>query len=86
MTDEIVKLLTSYEAILLALVLNVLGKLLKEFPPYANRYIPHALCLAGALSYPLLRHAWTVENILLGFLVGAGAVGLHQLVKQHLDS
>lgn len=84
MNETLTQLLGSTEALLVALVLNAVGWVIKK-TPLDNRFIPLCLCLSGGALYPWLTK-WTGENVLLGIVVGAGAVGFHQLYVQHFDA
>lgn len=60
----------------IVILLNLLGKLLKEWKVFPTEYIPQALgALGGIIGILLFKDANAV-------LVGVGAVGLHQIYKQ----
>lgn len=60
----------------IVILLNLLGKLLKEWNVFPTEYIPQALgTLGGIIGILLFKDANAV-------LVGVGAVGLHQIYKQ----
>lgn len=60
----------------IVILLNLLGKLLKEWNVFPTEYIPQALgALGGIIGILLFKDANAV-------LVGVGAVGLHQIYKQ----
>lgn len=60
----------------IVILLNLLGKLLKEWNVFPTEYIPQALgALGGIIGVLLFKDANAV-------LVGVGAVGLHQIYKQ----
>lgn len=61
---------------IIVILLNLLGKCLKEWNVFPNDYIPHVLgMLGGIIGTLLFKDANAV-------LVGVGAVGLHQVYKQ----
>ena len=61
---------------IIVILLNLLGKVLKEWNIFPTEYIPHALgALGGIIGILLFKDANAV-------LVGVGAVGLHQIYKQ----
>nr|DAD87752.1 MAG TPA: holin [Siphoviridae sp. ct8eQ1] len=61
---------------IIVLLLNLLGKVLKEWNVFPTEYIPHVLgALGGIVGILLFKDANAV-------LVGVGAVGLHQIYKQ----
>lgn len=84
-SNTITQLLGTTEALLVALALNAVGFVIKKTPFMDNRWIPLSLCLLGGILYPWLT-AWTGQNVLLGVIIGAGAVGFHQLYTQHFNS
>lgn len=60
----------------IVILLNLLGKLLKEWNVFPTEYIPHVLgTIGGIIGILLFKDANAV-------LVGVGAVGLHQIYKQ----
>lgn len=60
----------------IVILLNLLGKLLKEWNVFPTEYIPSVLgALGGIIGVLLFKDANAV-------LVGVGAVGLHQIYKQ----
>ena len=60
----------------IVILLNLLGKLLKEWNVFPTEYIPQVLgTLGGIIGILLFKDANAV-------LVGVGAVGLHQIYKQ----
>lgn len=60
----------------IVILLNLLGKLLKEWNVFPSEYIPSVLgALGGIIGVLLFKDANAV-------LVGVGAVGLHQIYKQ----
>lgn len=61
---------------IIVILLNFLGKVLKEWNVFPTEYIPHVLgALGGIIGILLFKDANAV-------LVGVGAVGLHQIYKQ----
>lgn len=61
---------------IIVILLNLLGKVLKEWNIFPTEYIPHVLgALGGIIGILLFKDANAV-------LVGVGAVGLHQIYKQ----
>lgn len=61
---------------IIVLLLNLLGKVLKEWNVFPTEYIPSVLgTLGGIIGVLLFKDANAV-------LVGVGAVGLHQIYKQ----
>lgn len=61
---------------IIVVLLNLLGKILKEWNVFPTEYIPHVLgSLGGIIGILLFKDANAV-------LVGVGAVGLHQIYKQ----
>nr|DAO13622.1 MAG TPA: holin [Caudoviricetes sp.] len=61
---------------IIVVLLNLLGKVLKEWNVFPTEYIPHVLgALGGIIGILLFKDANAV-------LVGVGAVGLHQIYKQ----
>lgn len=61
---------------IIVVLLNLLGKILKEWNVFPTEYIPHVLgALGGIIGILLFKDANAV-------LVGVGAVGLHQIYKQ----
>ena len=61
---------------IIVVLLNLLGKVLKEWNVFPTEYIPHVLgSLGGIIGVLLFKDANAV-------LVGVGAVGLHQIYKQ----
>ena len=61
---------------IIVILLNLLGKVLKEWNVFPTEYIPHVLgTLGGIIGILLFKDANAV-------LVGVGAVGLHQIYKQ----
>lgn len=64
---------------IIVILLNLLGKCLKEWNVFPNDYIPHVLgMLGGIIGTLLFKDANAV-------LVGVGAVGLHQVYKQSFN-
>ena len=60
----------------IVILLNLLGKVLKEWNVFPTEYIPHVLgALGGIIGILLFKDANAV-------LVGVGAVGFHQIYKQ----
>lgn len=60
----------------IVILLNLLGKVLKEWNVFPTEYIPSVLgALGGIIGVLLFKDANAV-------LVGVGAVGLHQIYKQ----
>lgn len=60
----------------IVILLNLLGKVLKECNVFPTEYIPSVLgALGGIIGVLLFKDANAV-------LVGVGAVGLHQIYKQ----
>jgi hypothetical protein len=81
-------LLTLGPVAALPIVLNLLGKMLSA-SPINNRWIPMILSAIGAAAGPLVLRASDLNvpspeimGVLLGFYLGAGATGQHQLVRQ----
>lgn len=68
---------------LFAVCLNALGKLLK-MSPLDNKWIPLILTFIGLFAYPLVT-SHDPRNYMLGFLFGAGSVGIHQIYKQRTN-
>lgn len=61
---------------IIVVLLNLLGKVLKEWNVFPTEYIPSVLgALGGIIGVLLFKDANAV-------LVGVGAVGLHQIYKQ----
>ena len=61
---------------IIVILLNLLGKCLKEWNVFPTEYIPHVLgTIGGIIGILLFKDANAV-------LVGVGAVGLHQIYKQ----
>lgn len=60
----------------IVILLNLLGKVLKEWNIFPTEYIPHVLGTLGSIIGVLL---FKDANAVL---VGVGAVGLHQIYKQ----
>lgn len=61
---------------IIVILLNLLGKVLKEWNVFPTEYIPSVLgALGGIIGVLLFKDANAV-------LVGVGAVGLHQIYKQ----
>lgn len=76
--------------LLLALLLNVVGYMLKRTPKVRNEWIPWIIVALGTLLYPLLvsptleqhqqyNHPWLIIAI-FGFLLGVMALVLHRLI------
>lgn len=65
----------------LALVLNVVGRMVKGIPHVPNWLIPLILPSVGAVLFPAWQ-GWGVEGALQGFLAGAGAVWGNQTWRQ----
>ena len=64
---------------IIVILLNLLGKVLKEWNVFPTEYIPHVLgALGGIIGILLFKDANAV-------LVGVGAVGLHQIYKQSIN-
>ena len=64
---------------IIVILLNLLGKVLKEWNVFPTEYIPHVLgALGGIIGILLFKDANAV-------LVGVGAVGLHQVYKQSIN-
>lgn len=64
---------------IIVILLNLLGKVLKEWNIFPTEYIPHVLgALGGIIGILLFKDANAV-------LVGVGAVGLHQIYKQSIN-
>lgn len=64
---------------IIVVLLNLLGKILKEWNVFPTEYIPHVLgALGGIIGILLFKDANAV-------LVGVGAVGLHQIYKQSIN-
>lgn len=64
---------------IIVLLLNLLGKVLKEWNVFPTEYIPSVLgTLGGIIGVLLFKDANAV-------LVGVGAVGLHQVYKQSFN-
>lgn len=60
----------------IVILLNLLGKILKEWNVFPTEYIPQVLgTIGGIIGILLFKDANAV-------LVGVGAVGLHQIYKQ----
>ena len=65
---------------LLVLFLNAAGAVFKHTPLLANAWIPLLLPLIGAVVYPAISD-WTAQNAVIGFVAGAGSVGLHNVAR-----
>lgn len=86
--DVIDQLLAVSPRIALVLVLCVIGYYLKR-SPIKNWLIPWLLIAMGGTAYPIIASVknddYTAQlvlaNILLGILLGAASVGLHQIVR-----
>jgi hypothetical protein len=76
--------------LLLALLLNVIGYMLKRTPIVKNDWIPWIIILLGTALYPLLvsptleqyqkySHPWLILMI-YGFLLGTMALVLHRIL------
>lgn len=64
---------------IIVILLNLLGKVLKEWNVFPTEYIPSVLgTLGGIIGVLLFKDANAV-------LVGVGAVGLHQVYKQSFN-
>ena len=64
---------------IIVILLNLLGKVLKEWNVFPTEYIPSVLgTLGGIIGILLFKDANAV-------LVGVGAVGLHQVYKQSFN-
>lgn len=64
---------------IIVILLNLLGKCLKEWNVFPNDYIPHVLGMLGGIIGTLL------FKDVNAVLVGVGAVGLHQVYKQSFN-
>lgn len=82
---NIEQLLSIGNAPLLALSLNAIGIVIKK-SPINNAWIPILLMGLGSIGYPALENAWTVKAALCGMLIGGGAVGLNQALRQFLPA
>ena len=86
--DIVEQLVSVSPRIALVLVLCVVGYWLKR-SPFPNWMIPWVLILLGAIAYPVMADwkddDYTAQlvmlNVLLGMLLGAASVGLHQTVR-----
>lgn len=76
--------------LLLILLLNVIGMILKV-SPLPNRAIPFIILLIGSVFYPFLTNTGNVDPsfshpmfvlCIYGFLLGFGAIVLHLILKQ----
>ena len=76
------ELLNASNPVLLTLFLTALGWAIKTTPYVENKWIPMLLCLISTLSYSPLVGSWTFKNAILGFCIGAGAVGCNQMFRQ----
>lgn len=90
--NEFTDLLQSSPPVALALALNVVGLALKK-APVPNWIIPLVLPVLGALLYPFIAEAGKVNfecrnpDVLLGVhgaMIGAGSVGINQMLRQFL--
>ena len=65
---------------IIVILLNLLGKCLKEWNVFPTEYIPQVLgTIGGIIGILLFKDANAV-------LVGVGAVGLHQIYKQSTNT
>ena len=73
----------------LVLALNVLGFYLKR-SPIRNWVIPWTLIALGMIVWPIIAETkdddytakWITHNVIIGVLLGAASIGLHQVVTQ----
>lgn len=80
--DELAQLLAKVPVVL-SVFLVVLGKVLKSIPAVDNQWIPLAVIGAGTILHPLMQKVWDDPTVwMMGFVAGAGAVGIHQLAVQ----
>ena len=66
--------------VIVAGLLNVVGKGLKSVPAINNEWIPFMLCATGAIFYCALEGV-TRGNAGIGLMAGLSAVGAHQAVR-----
>lgn len=64
---------------MLTILLNGVGKALKEIPGIPNGIIPLALSACGGVTHGFLA-GFNAESVIAGVVAGMSAVGLHQTV------
>ena len=73
-------LINPTSTVIVAGLLNVVGKGLKSVPAVNNEWIPFLLCATGAIFYCALEGI-SRGNAGIGLMAGLSAVGAHQAVR-----
>ena len=73
-------LINPTSTVIVAGLLNVVGKGLKSVPAVNNEWIPFLLCATGAIFYCALEGI-SRGNAGIGLMTGLSAVGAHQAVR-----
>jgi hypothetical protein len=81
--NDLLSYLDAPTPILVALVCNAIGFVIKKTPFIDDRAIPILLMLIGTLIY-LGIDGWTWRHLAEGIVTGAGAVGFNQAIRQIL--
>lgn len=69
-------------AALTPVVANAICAAVRKVPRFPGWATPILAEVVGAIAYPLLVGSWSGPTVLYGLIAGAGAVGLHQTLKQ----
>ena len=81
------EMLTEYLVPVIVGICLIVGYIVKNFTPADNRFIPAVVTLLGvALAVWMNWPQITPENIFGGALSGLASTGMHQLLKQWLET
>lgn len=83
MDDLFAQLETASPYVVVPLLLNAIGYILSK-SAIENKHIPLFLALLGSLAFQVL-HGWSPRDAIIGFVVGAAAVGFNQGLRQYTN-
>ena len=84
---SIKQVLSLTPAVLLGVVLFGIGWLLKKWPLFNSKFIPHFLAAAGGVTWPFLSgEAKPALEVFQGLAIGLTVVGIHAGFKSHFEA
>lgn len=68
--------------ILISALVNILVGVIKNIPKVPSWSLPLIAIALGGFIWPLYVGSWAGATIIMGFVVGAGAVGLYEVANK----